>query len=259
MKHQLNVVGIQSDLVWEEPEQNRHHFEKKMAELPGDVDLIVLPEMFTTGFSMNAKHLVEKQSGPTLNWMKSQSRKHDAAIVGSLIFSEDNQFYNRLFFIKPDGSFDSYDKRHTFTLAKENEIYENGQHILITEYKGWRICPLICYDLRFPVWSRNQYGYDLLLYIASWPVKRISAWDTLLKARAIENMSYVIGVNRIGTDANNYEYSGSSAVIDFMGNVISALAPSRPGLVQAQLNKEEMLLTRNKLGFLNDKYQFKIL
>ena len=255
----LKVVGIQSNLVWENPEANRNYFEKEITKLSSDVDIVILPEMFTTGFSMDAKPLAETNDGETYKWLLATSKSIDKAIIGSIIYTENDKYFNRLVFVEPNGTIHHYDKRHTFTLAGEHEVYESGSETTIITYKGWRICPLICYDLRFPVWSRNTDDYDLLIYIASWPVMRVKAWDTLLKARAIENMSYVVGVNRIGSDANNYQYSGHSAIIDFMGETVSKLEDNEAGNVDAVLDKAKLQSVRNKLGFLNDRDQFKIL
>lgn len=259
MSSTLKVVGIQSNLVWEHPEANRNYFEKEINELPADVDIVVLPEMFTTGFSMNAKHLAETHEGETYRWLLATSKSANKALIGSLIFTEDEKYYNRLIFIEPNGTIHHYDKRHTFTLAGEHEVFEAGLETIIISYKGWRICPLICYDLRFPVWSRNTHDYDLLIYIASWPVMRVKAWDILLKARAIENMSYVVGVNRIGSDANNYQYSGHSTIIDFMGETVSKIEDNQAGKVSAVLDQIQLQSVRNKLGFLKDRDRFKIL
>lgn len=259
MNESLKVVGIQSDLIWENPEPNRQQFEEKINILGNDSDLIVLPEMFTTGFSMNADYMAEGWEGPTLSWMKNLAEKHEVALIGSIIFKEKNQFFNRLFFVQPNGETFHYDKRHTFTLAGEHKVYTSGETQLMVEYKGWKICPFICYDLRFPVWSRNVTDYDVLIYIASWPIMRIRAWDTLLKARAIENMSYVIGVNRVGKDANEYVYSGHSAIINHFGEPLSELPDSVEGTIKAPLTLSSLRETRKKLGFLNDKDRFKIL
>ena len=191
-------------------------FSKKIDDIKEETDLIVLPEMFSTGFSMNAAALAEPPEGKTLQWMVSQAQKKVAAIVGSFIVRENDVFYNRLFFVFPDGNYKTYDKKHTFTYAKENETYSEGSERLIVDYMGWKICPLICYDLRFPIWARNTDGYDLLIFIANWPKTRTVAWETLLRARAIENMAYCMGVNRIGIDVKNYEYIGHSAVYDVL-------------------------------------------
>jgi Predicted amidohydrolase len=221
MQKTLLVTIIQTHLHWENPAVNRAQFSEKIKDISEKTDLIVLPEMFTTGFSMNAEKLSEENNGETLQWMISEAKKNNAAITGSVIISENNTFYNRLFFVLPNGEYKIYDKRHTFTLAGEDKTYTAGSQRLIVNYKGFKICPLICYDLRFPIWARNTENYDVLLYVANWPVKRIVAWDALLKARAIENMSYCIGVNRVGIDGTGHEYVGHSAVYDVLGDCIS--------------------------------------
>lgn len=234
---------------------NRELFSKKFQTFEGETDLIVLPEMFTTGFSMNAKKLAEPNDGDSLNWMISEARKHNCAITGSVIISENDKFYNRLFFVLPDGTYEKYDKKHTFTLAKENETYTAGKERLIVNYKGWKICPLICYDLRFPVWSRNTEDYDVLIYLANWPKVRTVAWDTLLRARAIENMSYCVGVNRVGFDGNDHEYVGHSAVYDVLGKQVSPSAFDE-FIETVTLSKEHIESNRKHLQFLNDRDKF---
>jgi predicted amidohydrolase len=258
MSTELKVVGIQADLFWENPPKNRAFFEEKINSLSKDVDLIVLPEMFTTGFTMHPEKVAVKMDGETISWMKKMASEKQLAITGSLVISENNNFYNRLIFVQPSGEIETYDKRHSFTLAGEDKVYTSGNEKIVIEFKGWKICPLICYDLRFPVWARNTNNYDLLIYMANWPVKRIKAWDTLLKARAIENMSYVIGVNRTGTDANNYEYSGNSLITDYLGEELSLLSENEVGIISANLTKESQTKIREKLGFLNDKDSFEI-
>ena len=217
----LTVSLVQTNLHWHQPEKNREWLAQQLADLTPPTDLIILPEMFTTGFSMDAPALAETMSGPTLPWLAAQAQKHQAVITGSLIIKEENHYFNRLIWMQPDGQYQHYDKRHLFRMAGETDIYTAGLQKLIITLKGWRICPLICYDLRFPVWSRNcQNQYDLLLYVANWPEKRRLAWQTLLPARAIENLAYVAGVNRVGTDSNNISYTGDSAVYDYLGQVI---------------------------------------
>jgi predicted amidohydrolase len=255
MKTDLKITLVQSELVWENPSANRELFSKKFQTFEGETDLIVLPEMFTTGFSMNAKKLAEPNEGDSLNWMISEARKHNCAITGSVIISEDDKFYNRLFFVLPDGTYEKYDKKHTFTLAKENETYTAGKERLIVNYKGWKICPLICYDLRFPVWSRNTEDYDVLIYVANWPKVRTVAWDTLLRARAIENMSYCVGVNRVGFDGNDHEYVGHSAVYDVLGKQVSPSAFDE-FIETVTLSKEHIESNRKHLQFLNDRDKF---
>ena len=207
---------------------------------------------------MNPKDVAETMQGETVSWMKSIASKKQAAITGSLIIKENDNYYNRLLFVHPNGEINSYDKRHTFTLAGEDKVYTAGTKKLIVAFKGWSICPLICYDLRFPVWARNTENYDLLIYMANWPITRIKAWETLLKARAIENMCFTIGVNRIGIDANDYKYSGNSIIVDFLGEEISNLQPNKEGFIYYTINKKEQNNVRNKLDFLNDRDTFKI-
>jgi omega-amidase len=258
MKNELKIIGIQADLVWENPKQNITFFEEKIAPLENDVDLIVLPEMFTTGFTMNPEKVAEKMTGFSVSWMRKIAKEKQTAICGSLVISDFNKFYNRFVFVHPSGEIETYNKKHSFTLAGEDKVYTSGTKKIIIEYKGWKICPLICYDLRFPVWARNTENYDLLIYIANWPVARVNAWDTLLKARAIENMSYVVGVNRTGKDANNYEYTGNSLLIDYLGNALSSLEKNELGIVTATFVKSNQDKIRKKLGFLTDKDSFKI-
>ncbi|KOY51508.1 amidohydrolase [Polaribacter dokdonensis] len=258
MKNELHVVGIQADLVWENPSENLKYFEDKITDLPTTTDLVVLPEMFTTGFTMHPNNVAESMNGSSITWMKRLAQKFDFAIIGSLVIKEDNKFYNRLVFVHPSGKINTYNKRHSFTLAGEHKVYTSGKEILTIDYKGWKIRPLICYDLRFPVWARNTENYDLLIYMANWPITRIKAWDTLLKARAIENMSYTIGVNRTGSDANNYQYSGGSIIVDFLGEELSSLAENKIGTTSAILKKENQDKVREKLGFLSDKDAFNI-
>ena len=258
MSNELHVVGIQADLFWENPSKNRASFEEKINGLPENTDLIVLPEMFTTGFTMNPQKVAEKMDGTTITWMQKIAIEKQTAITGSLVIEQNNNYYNRLVFVHPSGTIESYDKKHSFTLAGEDKVYTAGNQKLIVRYKGWRICPLICYDLRFPVWARNTENYDVLIFMANWPVTRIKAWETLLKARAIENMSYVIGINRTGLDKNKYEYSGNSLIVDFLGEELSNLQKNKIGLVTAVISKTNQNEIRKKLGFLNDKDAFEI-
>lgn len=253
----MKIAILQSALVWENPQANRNYFEEKINTLTEEVDLIVLPEMFVTGFTMHPKTVAETMDGETVSWLKTLAKDKNCAITGSLVITENGNFYNRLVFVLPSGEIKTYDKRHLFSLAGEDKSYTSGAEKILIEYKGFKICPLICYDLRFPVFSRNVEDYDVLIYVANWPKPRINAWDTLLKARAIENMCYVVGVNRIGTDANNHEYIGHSQVIDFLGNPILEPQESE-GVFIATLDKQNRLETTAKFGFLNDKDSFKI-
>ena len=259
MQDFLRVSLIQTHLHWENPMANRAHFSEKIEKLKGKTDLIILPEMFTTGFTMNAAELAENEDGLTLHWMIAQAKDLDAAITGSVIISEKNAYYNRLFFVFPDGTYNTYDKKHTFTLAGEHKAYQRGEKKLIVAYKGWKICPLICYDLRFPVWSRNTEDYDVLIYTANWPKKRISAWDALLKARSIENMSYCIGVNRIGLDGNGHEYTGHSAVYDVLGEQVSTRNFEEDFEDTVVLEKQHVQRLREQLQFLHDKDEFNLM
>lgn len=256
MAQNLKTALLQVDLVWEDIEANRKNFEEKIKQLSAEVDLIILPEMFTTGFSMNAEKLAEPANGPSYVWMQKMASEKNAAITGSIITSEKGLFYNRLYFVFPDGSSEKYDKKHTFTLAKENETYASGREKLIVSYKGWKICPLVCYDLRFPVWARNTENYDLLIYVANWPAPRVHAWDVLLQARAIENMSYCIGVNRVGRDGKDLDYVGHSAVYDSLGKRISKNAFETEFSEEVVLKKEHIEETRSQLRFLQDRDTF---
>ncbi len=253
----MQISIIQSALVWENPFENRNHFEKQFYSVPTNSDLVILPEMFTSGFTMQPKNVSETMEGETMHWLKFNAKKFGFAIMGSLVIIDNETYYNRLVFVTPDGTIEFYNKRHLFTLAGENEMYEAGKEKKIFEYKNWRICPQICYDLRFPVFARNTENYDLLIYVANWPEPRIHAWDVLLQARAIENMSYVVGVNRIGTDDNEHSYPGHSQIVDFMGkNMISA--ENKAGIFTSILSKEALEHARNRFKFLGDRDDFRL-
>jgi omega-amidase len=224
----LTVTLIQTELDWEDVAANLRRFGRLIDSLQVATDLIVLPEMFTTGFSMNAGALAENMNGRTVDWLRETARRTAAAVVGSIIVVDDGRFYNRLCWASPDGKLATYDKKHLFRYAGEDRVYTAGGAPLLVELKGWRIRPFVCYDLRFPVWTRNiNRTYDLALFIANWPQRRAEHWKVLLQARAIENQSYVIGVNRIGTDGNGLYHSGDSSVIDPIGTILfrSAHAP----------------------------------
>jgi omega-amidase len=253
----MKIALIQTSLIWENPVENRSHLAQKITGFMEDVDLIVLPEMFSSGFTMNPKAVAETMEGETVSWLQHLAKAKNCAITGSLVIEENGNYYNRLVFVFPDGEIRTYDKRHLFTLAGEHQIYTAGIDKLIVEYKGFRICPLVCYDLRFPVFSRNTEDYDVLIYVANWPKVRVNAWDILLKARAVENMCYTIGVNRIGMDANNHEYVGHSQAVDFMGNYV--LEPQEADAVFIiELDKGKLLEAKTKLSFLNDRDSFEI-
>ena len=253
----MKIALIQTILFWENPNKNRSYLTEKINSISQYVDLIVLPEMFTSGFTMNPKNVTETMQEETISWLKDLAKSKNCAITGSLVIEENEHYFNRLVFVFPSGEIQTYDKRHLFTLAGEDKVYTSGKDKLIVDYKGFKICPLICYDLRFPVFSRNVEDYDVLIYVANWPKPRINAWDILLKARAVENMSYVIGVNRVGLDDNNLEYVGHSQAIDFLGNFIQDPQETEEIFI-VKLEKEKLLETRSKLSFLNDKDQFEI-
>ncbi|RKS26161.1 putative amidohydrolase [Flavobacterium endophyticum] len=253
----MKIALIQAPLIWENPQANREYFEERINSIEQEIDLIILPEMFTTGFTMNPKNVAETMQSETILKLKDLAKNKNTAIIGSLIIVENEKYYNRLIFVFPSGEIEYYDKRHLFSLAGEEKIYTSGKEKQIVEYKGWKICPMICYDLRFPVFSRNTEDYDLLLYVANWPKPRTNAWDILLKARSVENMCYTLGVNRIGFDESGHEYVGHSQAIDFLGNTIINAEESE-GIIIADLDKNAMLEARHKFGFLNDRDAFEI-
>ncbi|RDI56983.1 nitrilase family protein [Flavobacterium glaciei] len=253
----MKIAFIQAPLAWENPKENRAYFESKINEIQLDVQIIVLPEMFTSGFTMNPERVAEGMEGETLSWLKQLAVSRNCAFMGSLVITEGDQFFNRFVFVAPSGNVEYYDKKHLFTLSGENVAYVAGKEKYIIEYLGWKICPLICYDLRFPVFSRNTEDYDLLVYVASWPKTRVNAWDILLQARAVENMCYAVGVNRLGTDGNGYEYVGHSQAVDFLGYYLQEPTQMEGSFVVI-LNKEKLLETRQKLGFLNDRDAFEL-
>ena len=253
----MKIALIQTDLFWQNASKNRENFDSKINEIQSEVNLIVLPEMFSTGFTMNASEVAETMQGDTIEWMKLKAKQKNAAVAGSVVIAENGKYYNRMIFVFPSGEFQYYDKRHSFSLAGEDKVYTCGNQKVIVDYLDWKICLQICYDLRFPVFARNVENYDLILYVANWPKVRNNAWDALLKARAIENLSYVVGVNRIGNDAHNYEHIGHSQAIDFLGNYV--LEPQeKNGVFVIELDKNTMYETRKKLDFLSDKDQFEI-
>ena len=253
----LKCTLIQTQLLWEDVEGNLDRLTSKIIEVKGASDLIVLPEMFTTGFSMTPKHLAEEMTGRTVEWMKNVADESHATIMGSCIIQVDGNYFNRFISVDFNGEVTTYDKKHLFTLAGESDEYTCGSEPLLLNINGWKIRPLICYDLRFPVWSRSRktvdstYEYDLLVYVANWPTPRINAWDTLLKARAIENQSYCIGVNRLGMDGNKLEYPGHSIACDFGGNLIEDLQ-SEDATRTVSLSMELLNKFRNQFGFQED-------
>ena len=250
----LNITIIQSNLHWEEKQTNLDIFSRKIKYAPDSTDLIILPEMFTTGFSMNAKTLAEEMNGETVSWMQQHAVEKGCSIIGSFICKENEKYYNRLIWMNNKGVCSIYNKRHLFSMGDENNHYTAGTERLIVSLKGWKICPLICYDLRFPVWSRNTKSnpYDMLIYIANWPDLRIEAWNILLKARAIENQCFVAGVNRVGYDGNSMLHTGYSAVIDAKGQVICDTKKGEEDIKTVTLIFEELHDFRKKFPVLND-------
>lgn len=255
----LTVTIVQADLAWHDIGRNLRQFGATIDALELRTDLIVLPEMFSTGFTMDAAGHAETMRGSAVQHMQQWARTRDAAICGSLIIEADSRYYNRFVFVRSDGGIEHYDKRHRFRLAGEVEHYSAGTRQQIIEWRGWRLCPQVCYDLRFPVWSRNRPGldYDLLLYVANWPSRRHHAWQTLLRARAIENLSYLAGVNRTGTDGNNLPYTGGSAIIDYLGHDLADLGDG-PGIATVTLDKPALQNFRQTFPFHIDADRFSI-
>lgn len=254
----LKVTIIQSNLIWEDVETNFNKFSEKINSITEETDLIVLPEMFSTGFSMNPEKFPKTLASDVINWMTEKAKVKNAVITGSVIFAEAKKFYNRLIWMKPNGSYEFYDKRHLFSFAGEDKYYTAGNKKLICKIGKWRIRPLICYDLRFPVWSRNENDYDILLYTANWPERRIEAWDVLLKARAIENQSYIIAVNRIGDDGNGISHSGSSQIISPKGEIICEMLPFEESIKTIDINYSELQDFRNKFRVSDDADDFEM-
>ncbi|MBS1644015.1 MAG: amidohydrolase [Bacteroidetes bacterium] len=256
----LCITLLQTDIVWEDKAKNIAQYTAALAGIKGQKEIVVLPEMFTTGFSMNPTDLAEDMEGTTIAWMRDIAQAHKIILCGSLIIKEEGNFYNRLVWMQPNGQYYSYDKRHLFAFAGEDEPYTAGDKKIIVQVNGWRICPLICYDLRFPVWARNieQHGeplYDVLLYVANWPSKRTVAWKTLLQARAIENQCYCVGVNRVGIDGKEIPYEGASSVFGPLGELIW----QQVGEVAIQtivLDQEHLAEVRRNLPFLKDGDSF---
>lgn len=253
----LKVSILQSDLVWEDIDSNLANFSQKIDSIQEQTDIILLPEMFSTGFSMRASEFAEDTNGKALAWMKKQATLKGAVITGSVMTKEHGNYYNRLYWVQPDGKYYQYDKRHLFGLGNENETYTAGKDKLIVEYKGWRICPMICYDLRFPVWCRNKNEFDLQLFVANWPEKRSAHWKALLQARAIENQVFAIGVNRVGTDANGYAHSGDSTLIDPIGEIIFQVQ-NIESVSTHLLSAFDLKVKRKQYPFLQDADDFEL-
>ncbi len=258
----LTITTIQTKLFWEDKRANLQMLEEKIASLSAKTEIVVLPEMFSTGFSMQPELFAEDMNGETVEWMKRMSSENGIILTGSIIAAENNNYFNRLIWMLPNGQFGYYDKRHLFAYAGEDEHYTAGNKRLIASVKGWKINLQVCYDLRFPVWSRQQMEegkpeYDVLIYAANWPEKRSHAWKTLLCARAIENQCYVIGVNRVGNDGNDIYHSGNTLVIDPLGQVLYHMADEED-INTITLSKEKLEEVRNRFPFLNDADGFTI-
>lgn len=259
MSENLFISCIQSDLFWENTDQNFNLLSSKFNLLPLDSELVILPEMFSTGFSMKPEKLAEDMTGKSFKWMKEQSARINKIIIGSLIIKENNKYFNRLIAMFPNGEYFTYDKRHLFRMGKEHEHYSRGENKLIFKHKGWRICPLVCYDLRFPVWSRNKNDYDVLIYIANWPDSRREVWKSLLVARALENQCYVIGVNRVGEDGEGLNYAGDTLVISPKGIILGNANEYQNEIINVEISLDELNQFREKFPVMLDADDFKIL
>jgi predicted amidohydrolase len=256
MADKLKIAIIQTDIIWEKPSLNLKEYTKRINAISKKSDIVLLPEMFNTGFSMNTKRTAEEMTGETIDWMKTTALKHSISIAGTLAIKEGKNTYNRFVWASPNQSIKHYDKRHGFSFAGENKVFKNGDEQVIIKHKGWRIYPQICYDLRFPVWSRNTMNYDAVIYLANWPDVRINAWDALLKARAIENLAFSIGVNIVGSDPNKNHYVGHSSVFDPYGKKISKDLKGKKGILYVELDKEKISKARQVLRFLKDRDEF---
>jgi len=255
MKENLNLSLIQSHIFWEDVDKNLSYFERLISKI-SQTDIILLPEMFNTAFCPKSNHLAEKMDGKTINWMQEISKQKNCAIAGTLMITKNEKVFNRLVWISASGEIHTYDKYHLFSLIKEERYISKGQGRLIIEEQGWKICPLICYDLRFPVFSRNNVDYDIVIYLANWPVKRIDAWDTLLKARSIENQCYTIGVNRVGEDGSGALFNGHSKVFDSFGKELLSATDNTEEVLQISLSLDDLKLKRRQMNFLQDRDDF---
>ncbi|TVP44931.1 MAG: amidohydrolase [Mongoliibacter sp.] len=259
----LKVALVQTDLYWKDKIANMAMLEEKISDLDERVDVIVLPEMFTTGFTMEAEEVAETMNLQTTRWLKQMARQSQALVTGSFVVQDGLEFYNRLVWAKPNGDIDHYDKRHLFRMADEDSHYSMGKKQVVFEWKGWKIMPQVCYDLRFPVWSRNwlqdnkELAYDLIFFVASWPAPRINAWDILLQARAIENLSYSIGVNRVGVDGNDVPYTGHSGAYNYKGETL-CYSQDKEEILIAELSYESLVEFRTKFPAWMDSDSFKL-
>lgn len=259
MMHPLKISIVQTDIAWENKQENLRMLREKLHALRGTTEIVVLPEMFSTGFTMKSRELAEPVSGITVRILKELAADFQLALCGSFICSERSNYYNRAFFITPEGEEIYYDKRHLFRMGNEAEYFSAGNNKLIISYRGWNICLLVCYDLRFPVWSRNVNNeYDLLIYMASWPQARRLAWDTLLCARALENMCYVCGVNRIGVDGNKLIYNGGSVVFSPKGEPLASVPDGEEGIETVSLSLISLQQLRDKFPVWKDADAFRL-
>lgn len=254
----MKITLVQTQLHWEQPAKNREHLAARLRQAAPETDLIILPEMCTTGFSMAPERLAEPADGQSARWMQELAEQYDAAVTGSVITEENGQYFNRLLWVEPEGRRLHYDKKHLFSMAEETRHYSAGHDRLILTWRNWRICPMVCYDLRFPAWSRNlDLAYDLLLYVANWPAVRTQAWEALLPARAIENSAYVAGVNRIGEDGNEVGYCGQSGVFEPRGTALAHLG-DRDAVQTVELDKRELERYRQKFPVHLDADRFRL-
>lgn len=258
MDEVLKVSLVQTSTYWENAKANMASLNSKLEQLEKDTDIVLLPEMFSTGFSVGKEGIAEKMDGQTVNWMLEKASEKNCLLVGSVLIEENKNYFNRLIAAFPDGRLLHYDKRHLFSYAGEDKIFAKGKDRLVFSYKGFKICPLICYDLRFPVWARNDENYDILIYVANWPSPRIKAWDTLLKARSIENLCYTIGLNRVGDDNNKLTYPGHSAVYDPFGECLLFFEEHEEKIKSIRLEKSAVDTVRNKFSFLDDRDDFTV-
>ena len=248
----LKISGLNLNITWKNKNANFQTIEKQTADISPDI--LLLPEMFSTGFYMKPEEVADENE-ETLQWMKSLAKERKSAVCGSVAIKENNEFYNRMYFVEPSGNFHFYDKRHLFSYSGEDKMYSPGNKKVIINYKGWRILLQVCYDLRFPVFTRNNDDYDIILYVANWPKSRIDAWQTLLKARAIENQAYVFGLNRTGTDGNHLEYPESSYCYFADGSEVSSTTEN---IISAEPDREKLEYFREKFPFLSDRDDFSL-
>lgn len=253
----LHVTIVQQNIIWENTEENLNHLDSLLIGIKESTELLILPEMFHCGFTMNPEKVAQSEDGSVIRWMKDKAQSLQLHLMGSVVYTDGECYFNRLYVFDPSGNSTYYDKRHLFSIGGEGEHYKAGIKRIIVNVKGWRICPLICYDLRFPVWSRNCDDYDLLVYVANWPKSRREVWSTLLKARAIENQSYVIGVNRVGNDMSN-EYSGDSVVLNAKGHKVCEILPDKESVTYSSLDLSDLSNFRIKFPVWKDQDGFEL-